>query len=233
MGLYAPHYPHMVAMREELSRWLFYYFEPRERMRKPTPVREVNHIGMMGEELAAFLNTLKTTDPKQFANIEKALAQIVESAEGIEVETNEYGQVELKVIEDGTPVPARLVSEGTLRLLGILTLSGRRKPASVLGFEEPENGVTPRKIEMVARFLKTQAQAGTTQYIVTTHSPVLADYMPLDSLYVCRKEKAGTSIQTLSDIEWGPLSHKRTIKEALKENPERSFSALMLRGDLS
>jgi predicted ATPase len=232
MGLYAPHYPHMVAMREELSRWLFYYFEPRERMREPTPVREVNHIGMMGEELAAFLKTLQTTDPDQFKNIEKSLSRIVESVEGIEVETNEYGQAELKVIENSTPVPARLVSEGTLRLLGILTLSGKKKPASVLGFEEPENGVTPQRIEMVARFLKTQAENGATQYIITTHSPLLADQMPVDSLYVCQKRKGVSSIKPLSQIEWGPLSHRTTIKEALEENPDRSISKFMLRGDL-
>lgn len=232
MGLYAPHYPHVVAMREELSRWLFYYFEPRERMREPTPVREVNHIGMMGQELAAFLNTLQTTNPKQFENIEKSLSRIVGSVEGIEVDTNEYGQVELRIVENGTAVPARLVSEGTLRLLGILTLSASRKPASVLGFEEPENGVTPSRIEMIARFLETQSQTGSTQYIITTHSPLLADQMPLDSLYVCRKKQDYSSIRTLDEIQWGPLSQSATIKEALKENPKRSFSDMMLRGDL-
>lgn len=232
MGLYAPHYPHVVAMREELSRWLFYYFEPRERMREPTPVREVNHIGMMGQELAAFLNTLQTTNPRQFTNIEKALAHIVDSVEGIEVETNEYGQVELRIVENGMAIPARLVSEGTLRLLGILTLSASKKPASVLGFEEPENGVTPRRIEMVARFLEAQSQTGSTQYIITTHSPLLADQMPPDSLYVCRKDEGVTSIRTLDEIEWGPISRPANIREALEENPERSFSTYMLRGDL-
>ena len=41
-------------------------------VRAPTAVKEVRHIGLMGEELAAFLNTLKTVDPAQFHAVEKA-----------------------------------------------------------------------------------------------------------------------------------------------------------------
>lgn len=62
---YPPHYPHLVAMRRELESWLFFYFEPRERMRAVNPVKEVRHIGLMGEELAAFLNCRKTAEGTQ------------------------------------------------------------------------------------------------------------------------------------------------------------------------
>jgi predicted ATPase len=55
---YPPHYPHLVAARQEISSWLFFYFEPRERMRAANPVKEVRHIGLMGEELPAYLNSL-------------------------------------------------------------------------------------------------------------------------------------------------------------------------------
>lgn len=54
--LYPDQSPHVVATRRELESWLFFYLEPRERMRIPTPVKEVRHIGLMGEEIAAFLN---------------------------------------------------------------------------------------------------------------------------------------------------------------------------------
>ena len=63
MPHYPPHYPHLVAVRQELESWQFFYFEPRERMRAANPVKEVRRIGLMGEELAAFLNTMKATDP--------------------------------------------------------------------------------------------------------------------------------------------------------------------------
>jgi predicted ATPase len=63
---YPPHFPHLTALKRELESWFFYYFEPRERMRTPTSVKEVRHIGLMGEELASFLHTLRNLDPPQF-----------------------------------------------------------------------------------------------------------------------------------------------------------------------
>lgn len=229
---YPPHYPHLVAMRRELESWLFFYFEPRERMRAAGPVKEVRHIGLMGEELAAFLNTLKTVDPPQFKAVEKALRTILPNVEGIDVEVDELGEVELKLRENGVPIPARLLSEGTLRVLGLLALAGAKEQPSLIGFEEPENGIHPRRIQLVAELLKTRASLGETQYIVTTHSPLLPDLMPDDSLFVCQRSSEGeTMIEPFS--VWGPLGKKAKVDSSLMEEGEEGLtvSERLLRGD--
>ena len=56
--LYPPHYPHLTAFREEMSRCHFYYFEPRALMREANGIAEVNNLGPRGEDLAAFYHTL-------------------------------------------------------------------------------------------------------------------------------------------------------------------------------
>ena len=229
---YPPHYPHLAAMRKELESWLFFYFEPRERMRAANPVKEVRHIGLMGEELPAFLNTLKVLDPSQFNAVERALSTIVPNIEGIEVEVNTLGEVELRLIESGIPIPARVLSEGTLRLLGLLALPGAKEPPSLIGFEEPENGIHPRRIQLIAELLKTRASFGETQYIVTTHSPLLPDLVVDKSLYICRKEGGMTRMEPFST--WGPLGREKAIDEALvdEEEPEKlTVAERMLRGD--
>ncbi|WP_373025846.1 AAA family ATPase [Thioalkalivibrio sp.] len=229
---YPPHYPHLVAMRRELESWLFFYFEPRERMRAAGPVKEVRHIGLMGEELAAFLNTLKAVDPPQFKAVEKALRTILPNVEGIDVEVDELGEVELKLRENGVPIPARLLSEGTLRVLGLLALAGAKEQPSLIGFEEPENGIHPRRIQLVAELLKTRASLGETQYIVTTHSPLLPDLMPDDSLFVCQRSSEGeTMIEPFS--VWGPLGKKAKVDSSLMEEGEEGLtvSERLLRGD--
>ena len=229
---YPPHYPHLAAMRKELESWLFFYFEPRERMRAANPVKEVRHIGLMGEELPAFLNTLQTLDPSQFNAVEKALSIIVPNIEGIDVDVNNLGEVELRLIESGIPIPARVLSEGTLRLLGILALTGAKEPPSLIGFEEPENGIHPRRIRLIAELLKTRASFGHTQYIVTTHSPLLPDLVEDETLYICRKEEGMTRMEPFST--WGPLGRRRDIDEALldgEEPEELTVSERMLRGD--
>lgn len=226
---YPPHYPHLTAMRKELENWLFFYFEPRERMRSANPVKEVRHIGLMGEELASFLNTLKALDPKQFNAVEKALRTIMPNIQGIGVEVSNLGEVELTLIENGVPVPARILSEGTLRILGLLALSGAKEQPSLIGFEEPENGIHPRRIQLIADLLKTRASFGETQYIVTTHSPLLPDLVRDDSLFACKRVAGETKIEPFST--WGAMGRKSDIDKILADTEDLTVSERMLRGD--
>ena len=228
LPLYPPHYPHVTALKKELESWLFFYFEPRVRMRAANPVKEVRHIGAMGEQLAAYLHTLRATDEAQFRSIEKALKMIVPSITGIIVEPNDLGEVELKLLEEQTPIPARVVSEGTLRILGLLASKCVNQPPALIGLEEPENGVHPRRIGMIAELLESRESEGDTQMIVTTHSPILPDKLRDDSLYVCRKECGGTQISPFRT--WGPLGRTEDIQEALDED-RRPVSQRIVRGD--
>lgn len=226
---YPPHYPHLVAMRKELENWLFFYFEPRERMRAANPVKEVRHIGLMGEELASFLNTLKALDERQFRAVEKALHTIMPNVQGIGVEVSNLGEVELTLKENGIPVPARILSEGTLRILGLLSLAGAKEQPSLIGFEEPENGIHPRRIQLVAELLKTRASSGETQYIVTTHSPLLPDLVSDESLFVCKRVDGETRIEPFA--AWGALARRGEVDRALMGAEDLTVSERMLRGD--
>ncbi|MCP4352682.1 MAG: AAA family ATPase [Desulfobacterales bacterium] len=231
MPLYPPHHPHLVAVRQELASWFFFYFEPRERMRAANPVKEVRHIGLMGEELASFLNTLRALDEPQFRAVEKALCMIIPDVTGIDISPNDLGEVELKLLEGKTPVPARVLSEGTLRVLGLLALGGAKEFPALLGFEEPENGIHPRRIRMIADLLKNRAATGDTQLIVTTHSPILPDMFSDENLFVCRKESGQTIIEPFSS--WGVMRRENDTDKAMNTEviSESSVSERMLRGD--
>ena len=230
MPHYPPHYPHLTAARRELESWLFFYFEPRERMRAANPIKEVRHIGLMGEELGAFLNTLKAFDVKRFQGIEKTLHTLIPDIDGIDVGVSDLGEVELRIKEGGVAIPARVLSEGTLRMLGLLALQGVKEAPALVGFEEPENGVHPRRIQLIAELIKTRKTLGQSQYIVTTHSPVLLDCLPDDALYVVCKSDGQTCIDSFST--WGPLGRRTDSATALQDEQEPlRVSERVLRGD--
>lgn len=230
MPHYPPHYPHLVAARRELESWLFFYFEPRERMRAANPVKEVRHIGLMGEELAAFLNTVKADNPNQFRGIEKALHTLMPNVDGIEIDVSDLGEVELRIKEGGVAIPARVLSEGTLRMLGLLALTGGDDHPALVGFEEPENGVHPQRIQLIAELLKTRESLQQSQYIVTTHSPILPDMLSNTSLFVVQRTDSETRINPFS--AWGPLARRNSIDEALEDDQEQTLiSQRILRGD--
>ncbi|MYG05399.1 AAA family ATPase [Candidatus Poribacteria bacterium] len=231
MSHHPPHYPHLIAIQQELASWFTFYLEPRERMRLPNPVKAARHIGLMGEDLAAFLNTLQALNKRQFESVEKLLHRMIPSVTDIEVSINKLGEVELDLREDGKLVSARVLSEGTLRILGLLALVGAQEPPTLIGFEEPENGIHPRRIRRIARFLEARMILEDVQFIVTTHSSLLPDLIPPESLYVCRKVNGNTEIEPFNMMHIGPLWQKSDIEMALEDEDALSPSERILRGD--
>ena len=229
---YSPvHYPHVAAIQRELASWQFFYLEPRERMRFPNPAAEVHHIGSMGEDLAAYLNTLQGLNKRQFESLEKSLHVLIPSITGIDVSINKLGEVELNVREGEKRISARVLSDGTLRILGLLALVGSKEPPALVGFEEPENGVHSRRIDLIAKFLDARRLLERTQYIVTTHSPLLPDRIPSKSLYVCRKVDGLTEIEPFMKMSAAPLWKKLDTDVVLEDEDALSPAERILRGD--
>lgn len=216
--VHPPHYPHLIAFREEVSQWQFYYFEPRL-MREESPLKEVRQISPFGGDLAAFYYTLKRENPNQFDNVRRTLQMLVPTLEDIDAELTPEGKVRLKVKERGVEFSAKVISEGTLRLLGLMAILNPINPATVVGFEEPENGVHPRRLKLIADLLSNASES--RQVIVNTHSPHLPEYLPNAYLVQCRKREDGHS----EFVPLGPLF----VEEALEEPV--SLSQRILRGD--
>jgi len=217
---YSPHYPHIEAFKRELAGWRFYYLEP-SAMREDNDLKSVSLPGHFGEDLAAFFDTLKARRPQQFQATVRALRLLLPAVESIDVERSDDGFLRLIVREGGIDYPGRVISEGTLRLLGLLAILQPHTPATVVGFEEPENGVHPRRVATVAGLLRNIADAGAFQVIVNTHSAMLAQCMPRECLLVCRKEDGGTTFSPFETL--GPLfadQDKEGIEKALRPDGE-------------
>ncbi len=231
--LYAPHYPHLLATKYELRSWRFFDLEPRGPMREASGVKEARDIGPMGEDLAAFLNTLQATNPEQFRAVETGLRQIMPRATEFRLAINKLGEVELAVVEgdSSAPIPSRLVSEGTLRVIGLLAAVSSLDHPGLIGLEGPEAGIHPRQIQLVAEYLMTRARIGTTQLVVTTRSPVLLEQIPSERLYVVRRIEGATRISRLTP--WGSLATAPQIRENLSDPLEvEPLSARQPHGDL-
>jgi predicted ATPase len=81
-------------------------------------------------------------------------------------------------------------SDGTLRMLGILTALYQEPPRSLLAIEEPEWAVHPGALSLLVDVLREASLR--SQVIVTTHSPDLIADVPADALVVVEKEDGVT-----------------------------------------
>jgi predicted ATPase len=190
--LYAPHYPHLTALREEFRRWRVYYFDP-EALRSESPLKQTTALTSRGGDLAAYMNTLQVKMPQRYLGLVQALKFIIPSVQGVEVGPTPEGLLSLAVVEAGVPFSARVVSEGTLRVLGMLAITDAASPSTFVAYEEPENGVHPRRLELIAELLRNAAAKKHVQLLVNTHSPILPALLSDARLYSCTKDADGVS----------------------------------------
>lgn len=95
-------------------------------------------------------------------------------------------------LHDKTRVPARDVSSGLLATAGYLALPNLESKRFLI--EEPENGVHPHALLQIVDVLRKLAEDG-RQVIMTTHSPVLLNYIDAASIrIVTRTAEAGVTV---------------------------------------
>ena len=233
---YPLHHPHLVAARCELESWLFFYFEPRERMRAANPLKEARRIGPMGEDLAVFLNTVKAEEPQLFDSVVGEFTAMIPRFDGIQINVNDLGDVELRLTERGVAMPARVLSDGTLRALGLAALTAVVEPPALVGIEEPETGLHPRLIPMIAQMLETRSRFFDglhTQHIVTTRDPFLPDLLPNRFLFVVqRTESTNDETCIVPFSAWKASRRLHNVHEARRDDREGTrIWERILRGD--
>lgn len=228
-------------LRNELAAWQTYYLDPRVAMREPQPPREVTDIGPRGEWIAPFLHRLKESEShfKYFRAIGRALQQAIPTIDSLDVELDpRRGTLDIVIRQDRTSYSSRIVSEGTLRVLALCCLAANPWPGKLIAFEEPENGVHPRRIEVIADLLASMAAEGRSQVVVTTHSPTLiaamlqrAQVSPEEiKLFRCSQAGRATHVKPFHLDE--PFLNDPEIRDVLTgpEDTQVVIEALLKRG---
>ena len=236
--LSSPGYKHIERARTEMQDWRAYYLDPRVAMRAEMPPMDVSDIGVFGQYLIPFLYKLKGERPKHFEAVRRTVRTIIPSISAYDVNLGRRGMLSFLMQQDGITFSSRVVSEGTLRVLALCALSVNPWNGSLLAFEEPENGVHPRRVELIAKMLTSLALDHRRQVVVTTHSPLFCDAVLNEArsratndvgLFNVRREGAGSAIEPFATH--GPLSDDPEIAEALSMPTEdHLFQSLALSG---
>ena len=235
----AERYPLFDQLHQEIGTWRILYLDPIKSMRDPQPPRDVNDIGSRGEWLVPYLHRLKYQQPQAFDAVKRVIAMAIPTITALRTDLNEKrGELELSIQMDGLWLPSRVVSEGTLRLLALCAMAANPFQKGLVAFEEPENGVHPRRIEVVTRLLARASRS--QQVIVTTHSPQVVVEMvrmirdgELEAKNVrlirCATTAAGSTFQPFDSL--GPLLADNDITEGLSTSDDaRVLQAMTIGG---
>lgn len=108
------------------------------------------------------------------------------------------GTIQVFFIEGDFKIPAKRLSDGTLRYLCLLAILCDPTPPPLICIEEPELGLHPDIIPKIADLLVEASSR--TQLIVTTHSEILIDAMSdrPEVVKVFEKHNGSTQVNSLS-----------------------------------
>ncbi|MEA3309564.1 MAG: AAA family ATPase [Chloroflexota bacterium] len=176
-------YPHVFAAREEMRRWRFLQLNP-EVLRQPDSIRGPATLSANGDNLARTLARIKREEEEYILNdISRDLSNLVPGFLNVEIEEDKTRELYLIYanIQDGRRFSSRTLSDGTLRLLALITLANDPEYKGLLCFEEPENGVHPFRVTQMVELLRnlttdfedeTEIGWPLRQLLVNTHSPL-------------------------------------------------------------
>ena len=106
----------------------------------------------------------------------------------------------------GKLIDARLLSDGTLRMLAIVTALETVPEFSRIVIEEFDNGLHPSRAGLLVRTLAEAAARRELNVLVTTHNPAFMDALDeshMDSVLVCHSDesKGGSMVTRLGDMD--------------------------------
>ncbi len=155
-----------------------------------------DHLLADGRNLALVLNEIQHRDNKKFNS---ALKRFLPRYERTSTRIHS-GTAQLFLHESGleVPVPSTRISDGTLRFLAILAHLLAPTPPSLLCLEEPELGMHPDAVALLAELLIDASSR--MQLVVTTHSDVLLSALSeqVESVIVCENLGRGTNLRKLN-----------------------------------
>ena len=180
----------------------------------PNALREPQRLmpGLLEDDarnLVSVLRGLRDMRSPAADRIRDALRDLVPGAVNFRVTANGgYAALSLARRSSGRDMwfDASQLSDGTLRMLGILTAIHQRPAPPLIAIEEPELTVHPGAVAVLADELVDAAHR--TQTLVTTHSPDLVARMPLDSLRVVEMTAEGTKVGRVSEHQVDAVNDK-------------------------
>lgn len=189
--------PTILAARREMQSWRRLALEP-SALRASDRYTDLREMAVNGRHLPATLFRVATRptsddgDPEPsavYARVASRLSSLTGvGVRRVAVDTDDTRElITLKLTErNGIELPARSLSEGTLRFLALAVLLEDPEAQGIVCMEEPENGIHPANLEAMVSLLRDLAVDPSEppgddnpfrQVIVNTHSPALVQLL--------------------------------------------------------
>ena len=192
----------------DLKSWTIYHFHDTSdsaKIKQTCKLDDNAKLRSDASNLPAFLYAMKKKNPDNFENIEDTIRQVAPFFNKFNLNPSFLSQndIRLEWLEKGSDdyFNAASLSDGTLRFICLAALLLQPKLPGIIFLDEPELGLHPFAINVLAGLLKKASKK--TQVIVATQSVTLVNQFDSENIFIVDREDNQSVFKHLAneDIE--------------------------------
>jgi len=204
-----------------ISSWKIYHFHDTGKvapMRRFETIDDSDYLRFDAANIAPFLLHLKNNEKSAYNQIVDTIRLVAPFFNNFILKPNKNEKVRLRWKQKGSDYPLKPhhLSDGTLRFICLTTALLQPDPPSAIIIDEPELGLHPYAIEILAELI--EATSRKTQLIVSTQSPALIDYFEPKDIIVVNRKKGASVFQRLSKDELSSWLEDYSLGDLWRKN---------------
>ncbi|MCH7559652.1 MAG: AAA family ATPase [Planctomycetes bacterium] len=185
---------------DSISAWKIYHFHDTSKvapMRRFETIDDSDYLRFDAANIAPFLLGLRNNEESAYNQIVDTIRLVTPFFNDFILKPSKKEKVRLRWKQKGSDYPLKPhhLSDGTLRFICLTTALLQPDPPSTIIIDEPELGLHPYAIEILAELI--EATSKKTQLIVSTQSPSLVDYFEPNNIIVVNREKGASVFKRL------------------------------------
>ncbi|MCV6614961.1 MAG: AAA family ATPase [Cellvibrionaceae bacterium] len=208
-----------------ISSWRVYHFHDTSitaGVKRLGELHDNKYLRSDASNLAAFLYSLKRDNKEAYDKIVKTIRLAIPFFDDFVLDPKKLASEEEQIRllwkqkdSDYALWPSQL-SDGSIRFICLVTALLQPKPPSTIIIDEPELGLHPYAISLLAGLLRSASKR--MQVIVSTQSAPLVDEFSIDDLIVVEREKGATVFKRLSEDDFVNWLNDYTVSELWQKN---------------
>ncbi len=209
---------------DSISSWKIYHFHDTSEtaaMRHAEIVQDNKTLRFNASNIAPFLLRLKNEDEETYEEILQSCKLVIPYLDDFLLDVERFGQKEKVALSwkakgSDYPMQPYHFSDGSIRFICLATALLQPEPPSSLIIDEPELGLHPAAIGILAELIQNASKR--TQLIVATQSPALIDYFWVEDVIVVSRKDGASTFERLNEKDYRAWLERYSVGELWSKN---------------
>lgn len=209
---------------DAIASWKIYHFHDTSStapMRGEEIIQDNKVLRWDASNIGPFLLKLKDDFPNEYKDIVNAIKLVTPFFNEFLLEPFNRGEkevVNLTWLQSGSDYPMQPyhLSDGSIRFICLATALLQPNPPSTIIIDEPELGLHPAAISILAELIKSASKR--TQVVVATQSPELINYFSIEDIIVTNRENGASTFKRLKEKDYQEWLEDYSVGELWNKN---------------